>query len=236
MPAGSAQPKRDGNPLPLPSSAPEWNKSGARSCPPHRAPSPLCPWCPCGDACGRGTEAKPPGLAVPTVCQPARLRSPACRRPGQAAPGTHPAQDPAPGSRTPYSPPPPAAAHGARGRGGDSRGRAEHAAQPRLPGEASARLTYFSFRITCFHFPSPRLGPPARPWPHQVTPPATGAQALRLPPHCLDTGRPPIPGHGERPGTGHAEGHWPRHRQQPRPPPPLPARPPKRHLHGTKRV
>lgn len=143
----------------------------------NAAPSPMSSRTPVGEEPKQNCR----GTAVPTACQPAWPHFPARWRPGRAASGTHPAQDPAPGSKTLYSPPPPAAAHGAWGHGRDSRGRAEHAAQPRLPGEASARLTYFSFRITCFHFPSPWLGPPARPQPCQVTPPALGAQGTWAP-------------------------------------------------------
>lgn len=46
----------------------------------------------------------------------------------------------------------PAAAHGARS-SRDSLAALRGVPQPPA-GEASARLTYFSFRITCFHFPS----------------------------------------------------------------------------------
>lgn len=183
MPAGSAQPQRDGNP-PSPPPCQPLCEPEAKHPPahPHHSPQPHVP----RDTHGRGTKAKLPGRCR-AHCVPASLAallSPPAPRAGSV---WHP---PCPGpsarQQDPYSPPPPAAAHGARGHGGDSQGKAEHAEQTRLPGEASTRLTYFSFRITCFHFPSPRLGPPTHPQPQRVMPLALGAraaQAQQLPPH-----------------------------------------------------
>ncbi|XP_054252913.1 basic proline-rich protein-like [Indicator indicator] len=184
--------------------------------------------------------------AVPTVCQPAWPRSPVYQRLAPTLPRTqHLAAGPlpppvltAPSSRCPWG-------LGTRwGQPGQSG--AEHAEQPRLPGEASARLTYFSFRITCFHFPSPATAPvpPASP---QPAPPshATGSRWHRgtqgpwLPPRrCERKLLSPIPGDGTRLWAPEcAEGHQAMGTGQwARPPPPPPARPPKRHLHGMKRV
>ncbi|XP_065515941.1 basic proline-rich protein-like [Lathamus discolor] len=70
--------------------------------------------------------------------------------------------------------------------------------------------------------------PPARTRP--PADPRHRRQGCRGPPASDHPNCPSIRGHGARPRTGRAEGH--RHRL----PPPLPARPPERHLPGTKRV
>lgn len=167
------QPSRDAPTEPARShAAPEGQESPS---PPHLSPqsrTSSCPSSPQPPVLLRGTRHGDNQGQHRSRAAKASPRSLAHWHPAWAAPSACTARDPAPRGRTPYSPLPPAAAHGAWGRGGDSQGRAEHAAQPSLPGEASARLTYFSFRITCFHFPSPRLGPPARPQPRQVTPAA----------------------------------------------------------------
>lgn len=78
-------------------------------------------------------------------------------------PGTPPAWDPVPGSRTPLPTTHSTCCPRGLATGQRQLDRAEHTVQARLRGEARAHLTYFSFRITCFHFPSPWLVPlPAR--------------------------------------------------------------------------
>ena len=130
----------------------------------------------------------------------------------------HPVAQRAGGTRTPPShhhhppPPPPLTAACSRcpwGRSGDGRGSAEHA-QLSLPGEASA-LTYFSFRITCFHFPSPRLSPPPAPLP-SLPPTAPTRHAGGSPGTPLPTAPHGSPRHRRGdgvvpPGPRRAEGH-----------------------------